>query len=75
MSDTQRLRPCSFPVRTIYEFVFVLLFSVPLLLFVFKWPTVEHVIQDKILAVRGATPSEGITREYDDLENTPSASV
>lgn len=42
---------CSTAVRLICEIFFLLILFVPILLFVTQWPNVEHVIQDKILAV------------------------
>jgi hypothetical protein len=42
---------CSLPVRVICETLFLLLLFMPLVLFVSKWPNVEHLIQEKVLAV------------------------
>jgi hypothetical protein len=42
---------CSLPVRVIFETLLILLFFIPLFLFVSKWPNVETIIHDKVLAV------------------------
>jgi hypothetical protein len=42
---------CSLPVRIACEIFCVLLVFVPLLLFVFAWPTVKTAISGKVLSV------------------------
>ncbi len=44
-------RICSISVRIICEALILLVLFVPLLLFIFKWPSVENLIQSKILTV------------------------
>lgn len=44
-------RICSLSVRIICETLILLVLFVPLLLFIFKWPNVENLIQSKILTV------------------------
>jgi hypothetical protein len=42
---------CSLPVRIVCETLFVLLVFVPVLLFLFKWPSAKNLIHGKVLSV------------------------
>jgi hypothetical protein len=47
----KKLGLCSLPVRAVFEALFVLLVFVPVLLFLFKWPSAQNYIHGKVLSV------------------------
>lgn len=50
--QTKKFRLCSLPVRIVCETLVLLLIFAPLLLFLFKWPSAQNLIHEKVLAVR-----------------------
>ncbi|CAF1099743.1 unnamed protein product [Adineta ricciae] len=46
---TKRSRICSSPVRVTCEVLLLLLLFAPFIVFITKWPSVEHMIQGKVL--------------------------
>jgi hypothetical protein len=57
----KKIRICSLPVRVVCETLLVLLVFVPLLLFLFKWPSAQNLIHGKVLSqTRLAPMSNGL---------------
>ena len=49
--ERKKLRICSLPVRAICESLIILVIFVPVLLFLFKWPSAKNLIHGKVLSV------------------------
>ena len=47
----KKLRICSLPVRAICEALVVLVVFVPVIFFLFQWPSVKNFIHGKVLSV------------------------
>jgi len=47
----KKLGICSLPVRAVCETLIVLVVFIPLLLFLFKWPSAQNLIHGKVLSV------------------------